>query len=121
MPTGEIVEMGGKRLKDVTGYDLIHLLVGSEGTLGIFTKITLRLLPLPAATAVLLIPFGSAAEAVEAFPKVIAEAGILPTSIEFMDRLSVETVYRFLGEIPRGPTSGHAAHRAGRVEPGEGR
>ena len=44
LPTGEIVEMGGKRLKDVTGYDLIHLLVGSEGTLGIFTKIILRLL-----------------------------------------------------------------------------
>jgi glycolate oxidase len=106
LPTGEIVEMGGKRLKDVTGYDLIHLLVGSEGTLGIFTKITLRLLPRPAATAVLLIPFGSASEAVEAFPKVIADAGILPTSIEFMDRLSVETVYRFLGENPPRPDIG---------------
>ena len=98
--------MGGKRLKDVTGYDLIHLLVGSEGTLGIFTKIILRLLPRPAATAVLLIPFGSAAEAVEAFPKVIAQAGILPTSIEFMDRLSVETVYRFLNENPPRPDIG---------------
>jgi glycolate oxidase len=106
LPTGEILEMGGKRLKDVTGYDLIHLLVGSEGTLGIFTKITLRLLPRPAATAVLLIPFGSASEAVEAFPKVIALAGILPTSIEFMDRLSVETVYRFLGETPPRPDIG---------------
>ena len=106
LPTGEIVEMGGKRLKDVTGYDLIHLLVGSEGTLGIFTKITLRLLPRPAATAVLLIPFGSASEAVEAFPRVIADAGILPTSIEFMDRLSVETVYRFLGENPPRPDIG---------------
>jgi glycolate oxidase len=92
--------MGGKRLKDVTGYDLIHLLVGSEGTLGIFTKIILRLLPQPAATAVLLIPFGSAADAVGAFPRVVAQAGILPTAIEFMDRLSVQTVYRFLGEDP---------------------
>jgi glycolate oxidase len=100
LPTGEIVEMGGKRLKDVTGYDLIHLLIGSEGTLGIFTKIILRLLPLPAATAVLLIPFEGAADAVGAFPKVIARAGILPTAIEFMDRLSVETVYKFLGEDP---------------------
>jgi glycolate oxidase len=106
LPTGEIVEMGGKRLKDVTGYDLIHLMVGSEGTLGIFTKITLRLLPRPSATAVLLIPFGSASDAVEAFPKVIANAGILPTSIEFMDRLSVETVYRFLGENPPRPDIG---------------
>lgn len=100
LPTGEIMEMGGKRLKDVTGYDLIHLLVGSEGTLGIFTKIILRLLPQPDATAVLLIPFASAADAVGAFPKVVAQAGILPTAIEFMDRLSVETVYQFLGESP---------------------
>jgi glycolate oxidase len=100
LPTGEIVELGGKRLKDVTGYDLMHLLVGSEGTLGIFTKIILRLLPQPAATAVLLIPFASAAEAVGAFPRVVAQAGILPTAIEFMDRLSVQTVYRFLGEDP---------------------
>jgi len=106
LPTGEIVEMGGKRVKDVTGYDLIHLLVGSEGTLAVFTKIILRLLPRPAATAVLLIPFGSASEAVEAFPRVVARAGILPTSIEFMDRLSVETVYRFLGDAPPRPGIG---------------
>jgi glycolate oxidase len=100
LPTGEIVEMGGKRLKDVTGYDLMHLLVGSEGTLAIFTKIILRLLPQPAATAVLLIPFDSAADAVGAFPQVVAQSGILPTAIEFMDRLSVQTVYGFLGEDP---------------------
>jgi glycolate oxidase len=100
LPTGEIVEMGGKRLKDVTGYDLIHLMVGSEGTLGIFSKIILRLLPLPTATAVLLIPFENAAGAIAAFPKVIAQVGFLPSSIEFMDRLSVETVYKFLGETP---------------------
>ncbi|HNR12510.1 MAG TPA: FAD-linked oxidase C-terminal domain-containing protein [Thermodesulfobacteriota bacterium] len=100
LPTGEIVEMGGRRLKDVTGYDLIHLMVGSEGTLGIFSKIILRLLPLPTATAVLLIPFGDTAAAIAAFPDVIARAGFLPSSIEFMDRLSVETVYTFLGETP---------------------
>jgi glycolate oxidase len=57
LPDGDIVEMGGKRLKDVTGYDLVHLMVGSEGTLGIVTRITLRLQPLPAARAVLLVPF----------------------------------------------------------------
>ncbi len=106
LPTGEIIRLGGKRVKDVTGYDLIHLLVGSEGTLAVFTEIILRLLPRPAATAVLLIPFGSASEAVEAFPRVVARAGILPASIEFMDRLSVETVYRFLGETPPRPGIG---------------
>ena len=106
LPSGEIVEMGGKRLKDVTGYDIIHLMVGSEGTLGIFSKIILRLLPLPTATAVLLVPFENAAVAVAAFPKVIAHAGILPSSIEFMDSLSVETVYKFLGETPPRPDIG---------------
>jgi len=106
LPTGEIVEMGGKRVKDVTGYDLIHLMVGSEGTLGIFTKIILRLLPQPAATAVLLIPFGSAAAAAAAFPRVVAKAGILPSAIEFMDRLSVEGVYRFMNEEPPRPDIG---------------
>ena len=60
LPTGEIVQFGGKRLKDVTGYDLVHLMVGSEGTLGIFTKIILRLIPFPAAQAVLLAPFADA-------------------------------------------------------------
>jgi glycolate oxidase len=100
LPTGEIVEMGGKRLKDVTGYNLIHLMVGSEGTLGIFSKIILRLLPLPTATAVLLIPFETAAGAIASFPKAIAQAGFLPSSIEFMDRLSVATAYQFLGETP---------------------
>jgi len=54
LPTGEIVQLGGKRVKDVTGYDLLHLMVGSEGTLGIFTKVTLKLLPLPKAKVDLL-------------------------------------------------------------------
>lgn len=106
LPTGEIVEMGGKRLKDVTGYDIIHLMVGSEGTLGIFSKIILRLLPLPTATAVLLIPFENATVAVAAFPKVIAAIGLLPSSVEFMDKLSIETSYKFLGKSPPRPNIG---------------
>ena len=55
-PTGEIVQLGGKLVKDVTGYNLIRLMVGTEGTLGIFTKITLKLLPLPKASVDLLVP-----------------------------------------------------------------
>jgi glycolate oxidase len=100
LPTGEVVALGGKRVKDVTGYDLIRLLVGSEGTLGIFTRITLRLLPLPAARAVLLAPFADAATAIAAVPRVMTEARLVPASVEFMDRLSVRTVYGFLGEAP---------------------
>ena len=64
LPTGEIVTVGGKRVKDVTGYDLLHLLVGSEGTLGVFTQIVLRLLPLPVARAVLLVPFADVPTAI---------------------------------------------------------
>jgi glycolate oxidase len=103
LPTGEIVALGGKRVKDVTGYDLIHLLVGSEGTLGVFTRITLRLVPLPAARAVLLVPFPDVAAAIAAVPRVMTEGRLVPASVEFMDGLSVATVYRFLGESPPRP------------------
>lgn len=106
LPTGEVVALGGKRVKDVTGYDLIRLLVGSEGTLGIFTRITLRLLPLPAARAVLLAPFADAATAIAAVPRVMTEGRLVPASVEFMDRLSVRTVYEFLGEAPPRPDIG---------------
>ena len=100
LPTGEIVQMGGKRVKDVTGYDLIHLMVGSEGTLGIFTRITLRLVPLPAARAVLLVPFADVLTAIETVPRVMTQGHLVPASIEFMDALSVKTAYQFLGETP---------------------
>jgi glycolate oxidase len=100
LPTGEILELGGKRVKDVTGYDLIHLLVGSEGTLGIFTKAILKLLPLPAAQVVLLVPFPDVTSAIAAVPHVITQGRIVPASVEFMDRLSVLTTYAHLGEQP---------------------
>ncbi len=98
LPTGEIVELGGKRVKDVTGYDLIHLMVGSEGTLGVFTKITLRLLPRPTARAVLLVPFADTAAAIGAVPRVMTRGRIIPTSVEFMDRRSIEAAYEYTGE-----------------------
>jgi glycolate oxidase len=98
LPTGEIVELGGKRVKDVTGYDLLHLMVGSEGTMGVFTRITLRLRPLPTASAVLLIPFADVSSAIGAVPQIMAQGHIIPTSVEFMDRLSVQTAYAYLEE-----------------------
>jgi len=100
LPTGEIVQVGGRRVKDVTGYDLLHLLVGSEGTLGIFTQVTLRLLPLPVARAVLLVPFADVPTAISAVPRVMTEGHLVPASVEFMDHLSVQTAYDFLGERP---------------------
>jgi glycolate oxidase len=106
LPGGEIVQLGGKRVKDVTGYDLLHLMVGSEGTLGIFTRITLRLLPLPAARAVLLVPFAGVAAAIAAVPRIMTHGHLIPASVEFMDRLSVQTAYDFLGESPPRPGIG---------------
>ncbi len=106
LPTGEIVQLGGKRVKDVTGYDLLHLMVGSEGTLGIFTRIILRLLPLPKARAVLLIPFADVPTAIGAVPRIMTQGRIIPTSVEFMDRLSVQTAYDHIGERPPHPDIG---------------
>jgi glycolate oxidase len=106
LPTGEIVQLGGKRVKDVTGYDVLRLMVGSEGTLGIFTRIILRLLPLPIARVVLLIPFSDVVTAIAAVPKIMTQARIVPASVEFMDRLSVQTAYDHLGERPPHPNTG---------------
>lgn len=106
LPTGEIVQLGGKRVKDVTGYNLLCLMIGSEGTLGIFTRITLKLLPRPVASAVLLIPFPDVSSAIGAVPRIMTRGRIVPTSVEFMDRLSVQTAYDHIGERPPHPDIG---------------
>jgi glycolate oxidase len=98
LPTGEIVRFGGKRVKDVTGYDIIHLLVGSEGTLALFTQITLKLLPLPKAAADLLVLFPDPATAIRLVPRMMTRSGVIPTAIEFMDRLSAQTACDYLNE-----------------------
>ncbi len=97
-PKGEIVRLGGKLVKNVTGYDLIQLMVGSEGTLGVFTEITLKLMPLPKASVDLLVLFGTAEEAIESVPAIMTTAGVIPTSLEFMDRTSVQAACEYLNE-----------------------
>jgi len=97
-PTGEIVQLGGKLVKDVTGYNLIQLMVGSEGTLGVFTKITLKLMPLPKASVDLLCLFETAEAAIAAVPTIMTAGGIIPTAIEFMDRTSVRAACEYLNE-----------------------
>ena len=106
LPTGDIVRLGGRRVKDVTGYDLLHLMVGSEGTLGIFTEATLRLVPLPRERVVLLVPFKDASTAIMAIPMVVSRGGLVPSSVEFMDHLSVQTAFDFIGESPPHPDTG---------------
>jgi len=88
-PTGEIITTGVKTMKGVVGYDLTRLFVGSEGTLGIITKIILKLIPLPEAKAAILALFKEVDEACEAVSAIIA-ARIVPSTMEFMDRASIK-------------------------------
>ena len=84
-PTGDILQLGGKRIKDVTGYDLVSLMVGSEGTLGIFTKIIIKLMPRPTERQAVLALFADAATAISVVPEIMTGGKFIPTAIEFMD------------------------------------
>jgi len=97
-PTGEIIMLGGKRVKDVSGLNLRMLMVGSEGILGIITKVILKLLPLPKAKVDLLALFEDVQTAISVVPKIMTQGGIIPTAIEFMDQLSVHTSCEYLNE-----------------------
>ena len=97
-PTGDIVMLGGKLVKDVSGLNLLQLMIGSEGILGVFTKIILKLLPLPKASVDMLCLFNSIGEAIGAVPKIMTEGGVVPTAVEFMDKLSFQTACQYLNE-----------------------
>ncbi len=107
LPSGAIVRAGGKLVKNVTGYNLLQLLVGSEGTLAIVTEIVLRLLPLPKVQVDLLVPFADFQAAADTVADIIAHR-ILPTAIEFMERDSLRSTERFLGR--EAPFREAAAH-----------
>jgi glycolate oxidase len=95
LPTGEIIWTGANVLKNATGYNLTQLIVGSEGTLGIVTKIVLRLIPLPQHDLLMLVPFDAAENACAAV-SAIFRAGYTPSAMEFMERDALEWVSRFL-------------------------
>ena len=84
-PTGEILTLGGKRLKDVGGYNLLPLFLGSEGTLGIFSKITIRLIRRPREQAVLLAGFPTAISAANCVGALQRDLPNLPSALEYMD------------------------------------
>jgi glycolate oxidase len=92
LPNGSVVTFGGKRRKDVTGYDFIHLIVGSEGTLAVVTKVVLNLLPLPKCVTDMLIPMPSIASAMRLVAAISSRGGVIPSSVEFMDRKSIKNV-----------------------------
>lgn len=97
-PEGDVVMLGGKNVKDVTGYDLKKLIIGSEGTLGIVTKAIIRLSPKPRHQTDLLVLFPDVGTAIASVPAIFAKGGITPTSIEFMDRASVHASCSYLNE-----------------------
>jgi glycolate oxidase len=98
LPSGEIIFSGGKVVKDVAGYNLKDFFVGSEGTLGIFTKILLKLIPRPETSETMLAFFQTRNAAAEAVSAIIA-AHIIPATIEFLDQTTIKCVeeYAHLG------------------------
>jgi glycolate oxidase len=106
-PSGDIVQLGGKRIKDVTGYDLLRLMIGSEGTLGIFTKIFIRLLPRPTARTAILALFEDVSSAIAVVPAVATTGRLIPSAVEFMDRFCFVRTVESLKETL--PTSGIGA------------
>ncbi|MFI5164385.1 MAG: FAD-binding oxidoreductase [Bacteroidia bacterium] len=98
LPTGEIIWTGANVLKNSTGYNLTQLVVGSEGTLGVITKIVFKLLPHPKKNVVMLIPFFSAEKACEAVSAVF-RAGVIPSAMEFMERDAIDWAMKYVSGI----------------------
>lgn len=96
LPDGKVLNLGGKVVKNSSGYDLKNLIVGSEGTLAIVTKATLKLLPLPKKSISLLVPFPTLEQAIGTVPLIIKSKAI-PTAIEFMEREVIMDAEKYLG------------------------
>ena len=98
LPNGEIIWTGANTLKNSTGYNLTQLMVGSEGTLGIITKIVLKLIPKPTHNVLMLIPFFKSGQACEAVAEIF-RAGIVPSALEFMERDAIDWGMRYLDNV----------------------
>jgi glycolate oxidase len=95
LPTGEIVHTGVRTMKGVVGYDLTKLFVGSEGTLGIITKIILKLIPMPEGKRTMMVVFRTVEDAATAVSRIISSK-IVPSMLEFMDAASIRCVEDYL-------------------------
>ncbi|MEZ4853874.1 FAD-binding oxidoreductase [Flavobacterium sp.] len=109
LPNGEIIWTGANTLKNSTGYNLTQLMVGSEGTLGIVTKIVLKLLPINQHNVLLLVPFYKAAQACEAV-SAIFRAGIVPSALEFMERDAIDWTMQYVEGVSVAIKDGIEAH-----------
>ncbi len=85
LPRGGVIQLGGKLMKSSTGYSLLHLMIGSEGTLGVFTRATIQLLQAPRLTRYLVVPFGDIENAIESVPLLMGRR-IVPLAVEFVER-----------------------------------
>jgi len=97
LPTGEIAKMGGKLLKNNTGYDLMELMMGSEGTLGIITRAILRLYPKANITLTLLVSYEQRHDAVNSVPNIL-QKGILPLAVEYIEKREIVRSAEHLGK-----------------------
>jgi glycolate oxidase len=97
LPTGEILSLGGKLLKNNTGYNLMHLIIGSEGTLGIITKAILKLYPQTKYSMTLIAPFSTRHDAIITVPKIL-RSGITPLAIEYVEQEDVLKAAKHLNE-----------------------
>lgn len=109
LPTGEIIWTGSNVLKNVTGYNLTQLMVGSEGTLGIVTKIVLKLIPLPTQDLLMLVPFRNLEQAGEAV-SAIFRAGFIPSALELMEINALKIVSKLVDSSVVPVTEDTAAH-----------
>ncbi len=91
LPTGEVLRVGRRTSKGVAGYDLVSLFVGSEGTLGVATEVTLKLIPRPRAVRTALVPFRDVAQAAEAITAVLT-FGLWPRTLELLDDVALEAI-----------------------------
>jgi glycolate oxidase len=105
LPTGEILRLGGKLMKNNTGYNLLHLLIGSEGTLCVFTKLVLRLLPKPKYTLILILSYEDVGDAIATVPEIL-KRGIIPLGIEYIEEDCIKPTEEILGK--KWPAKGKA-------------
>ncbi len=97
LPSGEVLNLGSAVTKTSSGYSLLHLMIGSEGTLGVICELTLKLIPNPASDTSFILPFANIEEAISSVPS-IKLAGLNPQSIEFMERDIVDSSVRHTGK-----------------------
>jgi len=107
LPNGEVIELGGKMVKNSTAYSLMDLIIGSEGTLAVVTKATLRLVPKPRHTALIFIPFDLTRDAAKTVSEIVKRK-VLPFALEYMPLHAVETAERYLER--KLPDNSHPAY-----------